>query len=425
MTVRATQIFTPGSFPERTYVERSGAHLEQALRDALSTAGQIVSLVGPSKSGKTVLVEKVVGRDQLITVTGAGIRSPDDIWTRVLDWMCAPNAVTQTASTSGKVSAEASASGSAGLPVVAKVSVEAKGIAEAGHERGTSTSTERRGLQQVVSEIANSDFVVLLDDFHYMPREVQSEAAKSLKEAARLGIKICTACVRHRGDDLVRANPELRGRVRAVDLEYWSDSDLAKIASSGFTALNISLSQDAIAKLITESAGSPQLMQLLCLHTCFSLDVRECLSEKAEFTITAAQAERTFEQTSASTDYRSLVDIIDAGPRTRGVERKIYTFCDGTDGDVYRCVLKAVAADPPRLSFAYGELTRRTAAVCSSDSPVGSSINGTCLHMSRLALDKFPNERAIDWDEQKQVLDLPDPYLVFYLRWSKRLQQAE
>jgi len=45
--------------------------------------------------------------------------------------------------------------------------------------------------------------------------------------------------------------------------------------------------------------------------------------------------------------------------------------------------------------------------------------------MSRLASDKFPRERAIDWDEQKQILDIPDPYLLFYLRWSQRLTEAE
>jgi hypothetical protein len=38
--------------------------------------------------------------------------------------------------------------------------------------------------------------------------------------------------------------------------------------------------------------------------------------------------------------------------------------------------------------------------------------------MSKLALEKFPNERAIDWDEAKQVIDIPDPYLLFYLRCS-------
>jgi hypothetical protein len=68
---------------------------------------------------------------------------------------------------------------------------------------------------------------------------------------------------------------------------------------------------------------------------------------------TSIQTESILEQTSASTDFRSLVDVIDAGPRTRGVERKIYPFKDGTSGDVYRCVLKAVASNPPRLSFSY------------------------------------------------------------------------
>lgn len=57
------------------------------------------------------------------------------------------------------------------------------------------------------------------------------------------------------------------------------------------------------------------------------------------------------------------------------------------------------------------------------DAPVGSSVTGSCLHMSKLAEDRFPNERVIDWDEQKQVLDIPNPYF-FYLRWSDRLQQS-
>jgi hypothetical protein len=44
--------------------------------------------------------------------------------------------------------------------------------------------------------------------------------------------------------------------------------------------------------------------------------------------------------------------------------------------------------------------------------------------MSKLALEKFPNERAIDWDEAKQVIDIPDPYLLFYLRWSGCLRES-
>ncbi|HXD33991.1 MAG TPA: hypothetical protein VN643_22920 [Pyrinomonadaceae bacterium] len=90
MTIRATKVFTPGAFPEHTYVERQGAHLERNLRDALDTSGMIVALAGPSRSGKTVLVEKVVGQQELITIQGTGIKRPEDLWDHVLDWMDTP-----------------------------------------------------------------------------------------------------------------------------------------------------------------------------------------------------------------------------------------------------------------------------------------------------------------------------------------------
>ena len=414
MTLRAQEVFTPGSFPAHTYVERSGEKLENALRDAIDTSGQVVSLNGPSKSGKTVLVEKVVGQDELITVTGAGMRSPEDIWNRALDWMGAPTTQTKGSNTSASVEAEAGGTVSTSAFGFAKASGEAKTGVGLGHERSKSVGFQRSGLEQIVKEISGSDFVILVDDFHYMPREVQSEAAKSLKEAVRRGVKICTAAVRHRGDDLVRANPELRGRVRSIDLKYWDSNEL-----------NLSVDTDTLEKLAVEAAGSPHLMQLPCLNTCFVLDVRQKQRGLRNVTVSAEQLTNILEQASASTDFRSLVDVLDSGPKTRGVERKLYSFADGSRGDVYRAVLKAVASDPPRLSFAYEELARRTSAVCRSDSPIGSSITGTCLHMGRLALEKFPNERAIDWDEQKQILDIPDPYLLFYLRWSGRLTEHE
>jgi len=50
MALKATEVFTPGSFPTYTYVERQADRLEKALPDAIETPGQIVSLAGPSKS---------------------------------------------------------------------------------------------------------------------------------------------------------------------------------------------------------------------------------------------------------------------------------------------------------------------------------------------------------------------------------------
>ena len=424
MSIRAQDVFTPGAFPQYTYVERSQQGLEDTLRDALDTPGQIVSLSGPSKSGKTVLVEKVVGQDLLIPLSGASIRQPEDVWTRVFEWMNVPTSVTSSQKIGMSGGVDVSVKGSVGVPLVAKGEVRTVGHVAGTTENATSTATERMGLSQIVREIGGSDFVILLDDFHYMPREIQSEVAKSLKEAVRLNVKIATAAVTHRGDDVLRANPELRGRVRAIDLEYWKSEELREIAVAGFNALNGDLDRATIAKFINESAGSPQLMQLLCLQTCFVMNLRS--EHEGTFPVVLNldqdQLQRVLEQTSANTDFRSLVDVLDAGPRTRGTERKSYQFHDGSSGDVYRVVLRAVSADPPQLSFSYAQLLDRTAAVCDGESPVGSSVTGTCLHMARLAEEKFPRERTIDWDESKPVFDLPDPYFMFYLRWSRRLQ---
>jgi hypothetical protein len=195
---------------------------------------------------------------------------------------------------------------------------------------------------------------------------------------------------------------------------------LRQIADVGFGHLNTIMGGSACEEFTAESAGSPQLMQLLCLQACFVLDLREKRMLPHRIDVDENTLKKILVQTSASTDFRSLVEL-DAGPRTRGTERKTYQFKDGSGGDVYRVVLKALASSPPRLSFPYQELLDRAAQVCTSETPVGSSVTGTCLHMSKLAQEKFPTERAIDWDEQKQVFDVPDPHLLFYLRWSGRL----
>ena len=69
-------VFTPNDYPRHTYVNRAvSPPLEDQLRLALDTPNEVVSISGPSKSGKTVLIERVVGVDNLITVSGSEISS--------------------------------------------------------------------------------------------------------------------------------------------------------------------------------------------------------------------------------------------------------------------------------------------------------------------------------------------------------------
>ena len=68
---------------------------------ALQTPNIIVSVSGPSKSGKSVLLQRAIGKDYLIRIFGPQIESAGDLWSAVLDWMESPTSTTeQTSQTS-------------------------------------------------------------------------------------------------------------------------------------------------------------------------------------------------------------------------------------------------------------------------------------------------------------------------------------
>jgi hypothetical protein len=91
MKLFATDVFTPNQFPEYTYIERPKEELERKLRQALETPNVVVSISGPSKSGKTVLAKKLVGEGNIIHIFGAEVGGGNELWTRVLDWMDVPS----------------------------------------------------------------------------------------------------------------------------------------------------------------------------------------------------------------------------------------------------------------------------------------------------------------------------------------------
>src|SRR5262249_35290931 len=90
-------VFTPTSYPTHTYVQRDELLHERLLEEGMRSSTQIASISGPSKAGKTVLVQRVVGEGNLITVSGASVRTADQLWERVLDWWGEPHATMASA----------------------------------------------------------------------------------------------------------------------------------------------------------------------------------------------------------------------------------------------------------------------------------------------------------------------------------------
>jgi hypothetical protein len=419
----SAEVFTPTSYPKYTYVERDYLHHERLLREWIRSSTQLASISGPSKAGKTVLVQRVVGEDNLITVSGASVRSADQLWERVLDWWGEPHSTTANMLDSTTDAHVHERGAQIGVPGMGASGRNTHTTTQLSSE-GAQATVNRRGLPQVVQELANSPYTILLDDFHYIPAAIQSDVAQQLKDAASRGVRICVASVPVRADNLVRALPELRGRVLAIDLEYWSRNDLVEIPRLGCPLLNLEVDQASLQMFAGEAAGSPQLMQSICLWMCNHLGVRETADPLRAVQLDELARKEILFLTSCTSDFRSLVRALISGPRARPGERRAYVHNDGRVADVYLSIMRAVAMDPPRLALEYGDLQHRLEVLCNGASPDGASVVNACNRLGQIAAG-FASYTgpALEWDEQAQMMLIPDPYLLFYLRWSVALER--
>ena len=414
--MKASEVFTPGKFPVHTFVDDHLQDKKQQLLDTLEAGSMLISIAGPSKSGKTVFIEECLGRTSLIQVTGAGINTPTDLWMRVFDIIGTeiPASIARASGTTGTVGGKGAVEGNA---LVVKGKGEVSASRATSNLETTLSSLSSDCLQLLIRELGSTDLVVFIDDFHYVPSNVQTELAQQIKEAIRNGVRFVCASVPYHADDVIRSNPDLRGRVFSIDFEYWGTETLKKIAYKGFAELGIGYRNKAVEKLVLEAAGSPQLMQYLCLNSCFELGVREKSDQDVELLNEIQIHENICRRTVQSTDYGSVVELMKEGPKTRGSDRNIYVTRFGWNGDVYCLLVKALSLDPPKLTFRYDSLSERILGICKNGGPSGSSITSACSHSAKIVNDAA-GTRIVEWDGEHDVFDIRDPYFLFYLRWS-------
>jgi hypothetical protein len=220
---------------------------------------------------------------------------------------------------------------------------------------------------------------------------------------------------------MVRANDELTGRIVSILFDYWTVKELEVIANRGFTALGIDIAPAIVKKLATEALGSPQLMQSLCLNLCLEKCIRnkQVLTDRTE--VSDLEYRAALERTTLQTDYSRTVEKLHTGAKERGTQRKEFELTDGSVGDVYRAILLALIRNPPRLSFDYDEIMGRIKGICAGESPVGSSVQLALKQMDGIAKEINRDSPVLEWDDDK--LEVTNPYFMFYLRSSQKIDQ--
>ena len=417
--MKATDVFTPGTLPQYTYYDRVDLKLEWRLLEAIETKGFISSVSGPSKSGKTVLCETVIGKRKMLIVTGGGVSTEDLFWRKMRQKLGLPVVTRREHGRDKGGEFGGKAGASMQIPFVVEGKAELEGKLKSSESSGEGFDYEGPDGTELLEFVASKGYTLVVDDFHYIDRGVQKSLAEQFKEAARQGAVIVVVSVSHRSDDAIRANPDLRGRVASIDIPYWNDTELRTIAEKGFPLLNVQPEPALLDRFVAESVSSPQLMQAICLQFCRDVGFDETQHDPTPVTLDRDQVGVLMQNTTSLANCKTAFDIIVTGPKPRGQERNVYKLADGESGDVYYVILKALAAGEPMLTLPYALLKERIELLVPVDPPRGVGIIQALAQMDKAVVERLGEDRVLEWDEDKEFLNVPDPYFLYYLRWSK------
>ena len=386
MDKRFSEVFKPGTYPEMTYVSRESKGTkytyEERLQQSLAIDGYLTYIVGPSKIGKTVLCEKVIGAANMVCMSGNDFSKEKDFWSGI-----------------GK---------KVGISMEAAVSEESAAFSETEQKSITVTKNYFVTKDKVIDYFKKNDKVLVLDDFHYAPPEIQYDIACQLKEVIRMGFKAVVVSLPYRSDDAIRLNPDLTGRILVIEIEPWKTEELEEIAKKGFGKLQIQVGQSLIARMAKESIHSPQLMQSICLNIGLLPDSSD--------TITDEVIEESCRFTCMNLPYGDVVRVLKAGPSTRGQQRLQYTLSDGSKRDIYGLILKVLSDNPPLVELSIEELMERIKNIAPENMITTKKVRDSLKNWQKLLETLGSLYQVLEWKDD--TIHVLDNMFLFYIRWK-------
>ncbi len=407
--LRLPEVFVAGGMPRITYNPRPQLGLEEKVSDYLDERYKILSVSGPTKTGKTVLVRRALANSPCVWVAGADLKSVSDLWGIVGDELGASTLYESTRQETGSTGRNSAFElGFKGFVKGSRQALEA-----------TATSlTDKTGRTRPVERaakkaLASSGHALIIDDFHYITPVVQLEIVRTLKDLIFEGVPVIVIAVSHRAYDVVRVEKEMTGRVQHVSVGFWSNDELLNIAQRGFAALGAADEDFRIAtRLAEESFASPHLMQEFCLNVCKINGIR---NRRNPAVTLVPPIWNDFFHDRALEASRAAFDILVRGPRQR-TDRKLRPMRDGLVVDIYGAVLLAIGKTGPLTMLKYEDLRNSLRDSMEGDPPQRREVTRVIEELVRIAKENLDGEPVVDYDSTLSTLHISDPYFAFFLR---------
>lgn len=275
------EVFGIATKPVLSYVERDA--VDAKFKKALLSNHHMV-LYGSSKQGKTSLRQKYIPDADCVIVHCGPKTTTEQIYSSVLRQA---NVRIQTVETSvkevgGKVNTKIGFK--ATIPWFAATKVETGGEVT-GRKQDELTEEfiafdfgEAQSISELLERIKFRKFIIL-ENFHYLLKNVQQALAFDLKTFHEVNIRFIILGIWWEANHLITFNGDLQDRILEIPVEPWIPGDFARLANKGSELLNVKILPAIVDYFIKNSFGNVGIMQEFLKTFCHMYGVDETKDE--------------------------------------------------------------------------------------------------------------------------------------------------
>ena len=407
------EIFTPGGVPTYTYNPREDYKLEKKVMHAKQNLCKLMIVTGQTKMGKTVLAEKVYNRERdSIWVDGGEISDEESFWDNIVSQLVLPTQYENQDVFENNIAIEAGAEGQFKFCFV---DAKPKGGIRIEHDRlsGIVTTSKMSNKMASLKYLTDNNIPLIVDDFHYINREIQTKIVRALKSPIMHGLPVIFIAIPSRKFEVLKVEREMTGRIEMCEIPTWSQEELMKIADKGFVELQVEVSLAIRQKMAKEAMGSPHLMQEFCKKICEEKRIEKRAVKKIK--LTDIDLDAIFREIAKSSG-RELFEKLARGPRQRS-DRIHRQLKNGEQTDIYGVVMEGLKKMKPGVSSISYEDFRSCLKEIIEDVPQLHEISRVLEKIAEISYNAGASSPVIDWDKNEAILTITDPFFAFYLRW--------
>lgn len=291
MNYKTGDVFGVKSKLIASYVERS--EVDSKFQEAITEGNEII-VYGSSKQGKTSLILKHLNVGQYVKVECSPQTQTIDIYKSILRQLNITFIESETIENSVEHGGKLTGSFKVKIPLILDTNLGGE-LADKHTAKETSKGIYieyNLSLAQDVSELLKrfeKNEYIILENFHYLPLEVQESLAFDLRTFQDHHIIFIILGIWREANRLIQFNGDLLDRVTEIPVEPWTVDDFKRVIKKGADLLNVDFSHIE-NRLIEDSFDSIGVVQEIAKLCCQLAGVNETAQETVVLTLDHLEA---------------------------------------------------------------------------------------------------------------------------------------